>query len=190
MLSDESSEDNNGSPRACDKLVSKALLSMSVEERNKVREEIHGVRNLARSETPELVRNSLVKLAEELNNDAIIPPEQKRAYLRSRSFTNPPSYISSDAFKLRFLRLEFFDISRAARQIMKFVEVLLEMFGEFALQRPIRLSDFPKREQQYIRKGHLQYLPFRDRSGRRILVNFLNNVYETFPPVLKVNESN
>mmetsp|Transcript_1263 Transcript_1263/g.2683 ORF Transcript_1263/g.2683 Transcript_1263/m.2683 type:complete len:456 (-) Transcript_1263:242-1609(-) len=128
---------------------------------------------------------ALNQLAEELNNDAKIPANQKQAYLRSQQLTNPVSYVNTEGFRLRFLRLEFFNARKAALRIVKFLDVASELFGEFALERPIRLSDFPSHEMQFIRKGQLQFLPFRDRSGRRVMTIFLTETYELLPPEVK-----
>eukprot|EP00536_Pseudo-nitzschia_multiseries_P013721 jgi/Psemu1/310206/fgenesh1_kg.604_\ len=50
-----------------------------------------------------------------------------------------------------------------------FLNAACHLFGEYALRRPIRLSDFNEEELQAFRMGNLQLLPFRDRSGRRII---------------------
>ena len=47
-------------------------------------------------------------------------------------------------FRLRFLRSELFDAAKAAKKIVGFLDLLLEYYGEFALRRPIRLSDLGK----------------------------------------------
>jgi len=60
----------------------------------------------------------------------------------------------------------------------------MELFGIYALYRPIRLSDFSEYELQKIRLGNLQLLPFRDRSGRRIL-SIVGNLAMEFDPTLR-----
>eukprot|EP00536_Pseudo-nitzschia_multiseries_P013344 jgi/Psemu1/309872/fgenesh1_kg.563_\ len=46
-----------------------------------------------------------------------------------------------------------------------------EIFGSFIAERPVRLSDFKTHEEvTALRNSRSQYLPFRDRSGRRVLI--------------------
>jgi len=151
---------------AVDNLFSKELLQLSMEDRNELAEEIHGVRCLALDETPELLQASVRKLASVLESDNMIPRHQKLAYLQSQSL--PWTYINGDDFRLRFLRLTLFDAVKAAKRIVRFLDLACYLFGNFLLERPVRLSDFNKKELQYIRNGCFQFLPFRDRSSRRI----------------------
>eukprot|EP00536_Pseudo-nitzschia_multiseries_P018781 jgi/Psemu1/230267/e_gw1.3107.2.1 len=85
------------------------------------------------------------------------------------TFLTPRSYVNTREFRLRFLRCTLFDPKRAAKKIVDFLHVAESIFGEEVLERPIRYNDLNSRERQYLRKGHCQFLPFRDRSGRRIL---------------------
>jgi hypothetical protein len=153
-------------PKEVDDLLSRELQQMSFQKRSAIQEEIHGVHDAAVVETPEMIESALQKLAQEL--DGVIPDPKKAAYIQARSM--PSSYVTRDDFRLRFLRSELFDVSKAAEKIVGFLELLLEHYGEVALQRPIRLSDLGKDAMDVLRAGQtMQMLPFRDRSGRRIL---------------------
>ena len=55
------------------------------------------------------------------------------------------SNINSDDFRLMYLRSELFDVKKAADRIVKALDFLLEFWGEYALKRKIRLSDFTKK---------------------------------------------
>jgi hypothetical protein len=149
-----------------DTLLSKELLQLSLNDRNALQEEIHGVRNLAAEESPELLAVSLRELAMVLDRDDIIPPLDKQAYLRSLRI--PRTYIHGDDFRLRFLRESLFEVVKAAKKMVRFLDLACLLFGDHLLQRPIRMSDFNKKELQFIRNGNIQFLPFRDRSGRRV----------------------
>lgn len=95
------------------------------------------------------------------------------------------SYIHEDEFKLRFLRCDFFDVPKAALRMVTWLEMVVELFGEYALERPICLSDFSKEELRHMRKGLIQILPYRDRSGRRIMIIFPEEEQSKIPPVVK-----
>lgn len=87
--------------------------------------------------------------------------------------------INSNEFKLRFLRCELFmDVKKTASRIVTFLDFLVELFGLYALKREIRITDFSRSELAIISKGYCQFLPFRDNSGRRILIAFPNNGLE------------
>ena len=54
---------------------------------------------------------------------------------------------------------------------MNFLKFTSELFGDFVAERPIQIFDFDtKKEQITLQNSRLQYLPFRDRSGRRVFV--------------------
>ncbi len=160
-------------PRDVDSLMAKEFLSLSFQDRNAISEEMHGVSCAMPKETPELINESLMKLEQEIS---LIPAKHKRRYdLCQERYSNRNSseqrgsYTNDVDFRLRFLRIELFDAKKAAWKIVIFLDVAVDLFGEYVLQRPMRLSDFSEEEMQVIRIGNLQLLPFRDRSGRRII---------------------
>lgn len=103
-------------------------------------------------------------------------------------------YLNDPDVRLRFLRCENFDAKAAAKRFCNFFDLCQEVFGDSVAERPIRLSDFmdprslqagggsseprssrrSKRYSQHEKKAfansRIQYLPFRDRSGRRVKV--------------------
>ena len=152
-----------------DDLLAKELLKLSVEDRNHIQEEAHGVRCMAPEETPFLVEDSLVQLTIELDE---IPNSQKRVYMLSQQRPASKAFVNSRDFRLRFLRMELFNCKLAAERIVRVCDALLSLFGWYALERPIRLSDFSNAELKVIRNGRFQPLPFRDRSGRQVAIIF------------------
>lgn len=126
----------------------------------------------------------------ELNSNKI-PIELKKSYLKSQELygkKNKPAYVNSEEFRLRFLRCELFDVHTAALRMTKYLNLVSELFGEYTLQRPIRISDFSKDELREFRKGRYQFLPYRDRAGphgRRILSVFPDEEWEKMSPVLR-----
>ena len=162
------SDFDNVNPKEVDDLLSTELLRLSLRDRNAIQEEIHGVNCLASQETQQLLESSLRQLATELDQN--LPEEISRAYKRSQKLPN--TYVNTLNFRLRFLRFALFDAKKAAIRLASFLNLVLEYFGEYALQRPIRLSDMSKKELKHMRMGRYQWLPFRDRSGRRIAIIF------------------
>jgi hypothetical protein len=193
-------------PQGVEELLMQEMMRLSHNDRNDIQEEIHGVKCLAVEETPELVERALYELACEV--DERTPDHQKKAYLQSQQ---PPkelpehqrilhelhqleplpqsSYVNDVEFKLRFLRCELFDIPKSAKRMLNFLDLVLELFGDYALRRPIRLSDFTKEEMRHMRKGRFQIMPNRDRSGRRLSTIFPEHEHAKCPPLTKVSSS-
>eukprot|EP00531_Pseudo-nitzschia_arenysensis_P018551 CAMPEP_0116123638 /NCGR_PEP_ID=MMETSP0329-20121206/4852_1 /TAXON_ID=697910 /ORGANISM="Pseudo-nitzschia arenysensis, Strain B593" /LENGTH=593 /DNA_ID=CAMNT_0003617561 /DNA_START=203 /DNA_END=1984 /DNA_ORIENTATION=+ len=81
-----------------------------------------------------------------------------------------PCYVKSENFQLAFLRCELFDAKKAAMRMTKYLELVSDLYGEEALRRPLRIDDFKSKEEiDVLNAGFQQLLPFRDRSGRRVL---------------------
>jgi len=174
-------------PQSVENFLSSELLNMSHNDRNATLEEAHGVRCLAPEETPKLIKEALYKLAIELDK---LPVHKKRGYLESQQtqeqnatvfpngITTRPTYVNTDEFRLRILRADLFDAPKAATRMANYLDVAWNLFGRYALFRPVKLSDFTKIELRVIRQGIAQFLPFRDRYGRRVLVVFMNEQLE------------
>jgi hypothetical protein len=82
--------------------------------------------------------------------------------------TKQSLFVFSRSYMLRFLRAEVFDVSKAALRYCKWLDLLLDYYGEVAFTRPLYLADLDKHETRLLREGSRQLLPSRDRSGRRI----------------------
>mmetsp|Transcript_25130 Transcript_25130/g.69313 ORF Transcript_25130/g.69313 Transcript_25130/m.69313 type:complete len:307 (-) Transcript_25130:879-1799(-) len=169
-----------------------ALLKLSVRSRNAILEESHGVRCLAPDETQERVDDALAKLAIEIDK---LPQEKKGAYLVSQQPNEmvypdgtkaSSDFVNSDDFRLRFLRAELFDASKAAKRLAKFLDVGLDFFGEKCLNRPPKMSDFTKSELMMARSGSGQWLPYRDRHGRRVFLVIMDDRMEGIPQYFRM----
>jgi hypothetical protein len=95
--------------------------------------------------------------------------------------------VNEPGFRLRFLRTENFNAKKAAIRLMKFMNLMLEVFGAFALFRPIVLTDFKRNEVKILQTGWLQILPFRDRSGRKVFI-WVGDAGLSYDPVLRVRQ--
>lgn len=171
-----------------DDMLSKEMLDLSFSDRNAISEEIHGVCCLAPRETPELLSVGLVELQRELDAMPYKPAYDKaQAYAQLPKYANT-SYVNTPEFRLKFLRCELFDARKAAIRLTKFLELMVELYGLFALQRKVQLKDFSKHEMQIVRAGYFQTLPFRDRSGRRIMC-IVSTMGIEYDPMLRVSKT-
>ena len=166
-------------PRAVDDLLTQEMDKLSFKDRNDIYEEIHGVASLARDETPELVEQSLVKMSLEIDRIK----HKHLAYMEATESYNP--YVHGLELRLRFLRCELFDVPMAAVRMLKYLDLTQELFGDLALRRPIQLRDLGKSEMEWLRVGDAQPMPFRDRSGRRLMVA-MNNFGLQYPLEVRV----
>lgn len=164
--------------KAFDDLLSREMMQLSLQARNDIQEEIHGVKCLAPIETPELLDLSIAKLDAQIDMIVRSSNSIPNIHISTRALTlarslGDESYTNGRDFKLFFLRCELFDVRNAALRLCEYLEMIHSLFGEVCLKRePILHSDFTKDELRLIKKGYFQFLPFRDRSGRRIFVDF------------------
>jgi hypothetical protein len=160
-----------------EKWMAMEMERLSLKDRNAIYEEIHGVSTMAIEETPELLDESLRRFQEELDT---IDGDTKFAYdhIIRQEDDLPSKRIACDrSFRLRFLRCVFFDPSEAALRMVRFFGVLDALYGREALTKFDGTMEFfvgDKDDQAAFRNGYLQLLPFRDRSGRKILVLVLD----------------
>ena len=76
---------------------------------------------------------------------------------------------------MMFLRCELFDITKAARRLVNFVELMYDLYGDIGLQRRTRLDDLSEYELEMLKAGSFQFLPKRDHAERRIYLQFAQN---------------
>jgi len=162
-------------------LLAREWNQLTLQEREAINEEVHGVRDEYRDvvdkETPELLHGSLRQLALEL--DAI---PKKPAYHTCQTEYGATTWVNTAEFRLLFLRCEFFDAKKAAARIVAFLELSRSCWGDFVLEREVCLSDLSEQDRVLLDSGLLQMLPGRDRCGRRVLIHFThNNVGPTRP---------
>jgi len=173
-----------------DKALSGMLMGLSLETRLTIEEEIHGVIS-EKEESPTFLEEKLQEFDRLLmdkktkldckqnlgEHDA-----QRRFLLRNVISThgnnntnaatpnNNSCYLNDPNVRLRFLRSESFDVPKAVERMICFLQFTSELYGDFVAERPISVSDFSKQEDYFLRHSRSQYLPFRDRSGRRVQI--------------------
>jgi hypothetical protein len=146
-----------------DTILANALSTLSLKEREKAYEEIHGV-DLIVEETPELVANRLAAMEVELQKI-----HKKPAY--DLALQRNKEYVTGRRLRLQFLRAEYFDANKAAARLVKYFEGKLELFGPEVMARPIYLSDLDSDDLEPLQSGLFQFLPARDRAGRAVYVD-------------------
>jgi hypothetical protein len=195
----------HGPPSSSD-VIAQALSQLSLQQRDAVYQDIHGVVDTYTAEDPQHVKQSLASLELELtllssNNMECayqkalrMEQEDQRAAFVSGSAgdkasttsttalqgaSGSGSYVQGDEFRLMFLRAEEWNVKLAAKRMIGFLELKLHLFGMDKLCRDIVLEDLKDGDDgdwNYVKCGYFQRIPLTDRSGRPILM-----VWPQFP---------
>ena len=142
--------------------LAKEMNQLSVQEREKVYEDIHGVAE-TQEETPEFIAKAIQDM------DACIEKSSKakrRAYDRAIFFR--PTLAHDTKFKLMFLRADQYDALKASKRYLKYYMDKLELFGETKLMSDITLDYLTEDDLDLFRTGWGIELPHKDQVGRPI----------------------
>jgi hypothetical protein len=146
-----------------DAILAKEMAALSVQERDYVIQDIHGI---AEEEFPEDDNNFLQQQLQQLEV-CLTQIDPKSAY--NRALYQAPDYVRNDQFRLLFLRGERFNVQAAAQLMVLHFEEKQRLFGTDVLGRDIRLDDLSDVDRKELEKGFLQILPVRDRAGRIVV---------------------
>jgi hypothetical protein len=153
-------------------LLAKEMNQLSVDEREKVLEDVHGIPRVV-DEPQEFIEACLALLESELTNIS-----NKAAYDLASSMSK--EYTSSKRLRLMFLRAESFDPPKAASRMVRFFDEKYELFGGDKLTKDITLADLDPDDISTIENGLIQVLPSKDCAGRKVICQF---------PKLRVNRT-
>jgi hypothetical protein len=149
-------------PKSADVLFARELSEMSMDEREQVYYDVHGVSRSAVEETDDVIDQSLAKFDKEISKI-----DKKKAFDLAR--VQNSSFVDNRKSTLKFLRADEFDCRLAAKRIVRFYQSKLELFGESKLTQDIRLKDLSEEDDRAcVESGLGQLLPRRDRAGRAI----------------------
>ena len=158
-----SSESSGELPTAedVDALLNSEMCQLSLDERNQVYQDIHGVSDEI-NETPDLVAESHRQLDLEIEQI-----KEKTAYDLACSIDR--NYVMDKDFRMRFLRSTLFDAKAAATKMVQFFEMKRDLFGQGKLARDITQNDLSKEDLILLYSGR-QLLPVRDSAGRGVIL--------------------
>jgi hypothetical protein len=144
-----------------DALLARELTRLSMQERENVLYDVHGVAE-AVDEQPDFVNTCLGQFDTEL--DTI---QGKSAY--DQALLLDPQYVRNFNFRLKLLRASRFDAKEAALRMVRHFQIKLELFGTDQLVKDIQISDLNSEDVACLESGFLQLLPMPDRAGRAVL---------------------
>ena len=129
---DRDSPNTTNPTEATDKLLSAELKRLTVVEREKVTEDIHGIAEVI-DEDVDFVRRKIQQYDEEITKlrkrHARITTSNYTAAYEKALFINPQLVQHDIDFKLMFLRGDNFDPEKAANRLMMYFTTKLELFG-------------------------------------------------------------
>lgn len=159
--------DNSENQGMSDAVLAKELNELSIQEREKAYEDVHGV-SKEFEETPELIEQSLADFEVEIKKTKKKSAHDKAFFLNSK-------YARNREFRVMFLRADNFDVKKAAKRIILHFESKLELFGANKLVKDITLDDLDEDDMEVLLSGSFQSLPTKDQAGRAVI--FISQKY-------------
>ena len=148
-------------PAEIDAMLAKEMNQLSMEERDEILFDIHGVAEMI-NETEDFVVERLDQLEVALANIPTKPEYDRAMYM-------DPDYVQNRKFRLMFLRADSFHAEKAAARMVMFFHEKQKLFGTELLCRDIQWKDLDTEDQESIEAGFMQIFPVPDRAGRTIL---------------------
>eukprot|EP00980_Cylindrotheca_fusiformis_P019693 scaffold6870_cov121-Cylindrotheca_fusiformis.AAC.20 len=136
------------------------MSKLSLEERSKALDDVHCVGETI-VETPEMLRKALSEFGEEARR--LSNPVYEIALQQNRQ------YVEGEAFRLKFLRCNLFEIKSSVSQMMKLLQYKAKYFGIDKLARDIVLADLTNEDRDLFQSGFLHVQQSKDRCGRNVL---------------------
>jgi hypothetical protein len=145
-----------------DTLLARELNELTVEERETIYEEVHGVAKL-QEETSQFVEACLKDLRDEISK---LSRGKRRAL--DRAFFLRPTLPNERVFLLMFLRADRYNARNAAHRMALYFTSKLELFGDNLLAKEITLEDLDEDDIECVNMGSVNILREKDRSRRTI----------------------
>ena len=128
---------------------------------------------MAKEETRNTIEQLLREMDTIIDDDSIISPQIKVAYVYATQVLCN-DYVRSRDIRVKFLRAELYNPRQAAIRYCKCLNVLWKEFaGHIALTGPLTIEDLSKDERQFLKSGGCQIFNNRERNmGRLVLFRY------------------
>mmetsp|Transcript_5212 Transcript_5212/g.15226 ORF Transcript_5212/g.15226 Transcript_5212/m.15226 type:complete len:571 (+) Transcript_5212:512-2224(+) len=143
--------------------ITRDLKQLTLNDKQKINNEVEGSEFDVVHETPELIATSLQAMSSEL------------AKMRTKKGFDfalfvSPRRVKDPEFRLMFLRAEKFHIRKAAKRIIAFFDFKMDLFGAENITKDITLFDMTDDDREAMYAGGKQLLPHgKDETGRIIV---------------------
>ena len=159
--------ENHPIVKEVDTLIAKELFQMSLDEREKALDDVHGIVR-SDDEDPNFLNQRLMQL--EYN---LCLMKHGTVYEEAEQLSE--MFVRDPHFRTMFLRAEHFEPRPAAQRMLRFFECKKELFGRDKLVTKITLQDLDDDDLEALRSGDGQISPLKDASGRPIMT-FVQNL--------------
>ena len=147
---------------AIENYLAASMNKLSVQDREKILEEVHGVAK-PDPEEETTVAVKLLRLEAHLSS-------RKRGTAYERAEQADPYYTSKRDFRIMFLRCNDYDPIAAAEQILRFFDMKQSLFGEEMMTNQITLENLDDNVKKCLQAGYTQFLEQKDAVKRQILL--------------------
>lgn len=148
-----------------DALIANEMNRMSLEEREKVLDEIHGIVQIE-EEDVDTMDSCLKKIEYHLQNI-----KSNTAYALAEAMSR--KYVSSRRLRMMFLRADRYNSEDAAERMIRFFDLKESLFGVHKLVKDITLDDLDENDIECLKSGCYQISPLKDMAGRTITIYFI-----------------
>ena len=159
VVDDDDDDDNTTDELATD------LAQMTVDQRNFVLEDIHGVHTF-NEEDPKYIDECIEQVYKEIQK---IPNSSRTAYNKA-NFLAPTKVSKNRKFNVMFLRASSYDTRQAAKRIVKHFDFKQRLFGNDKLVKDITYDDLMEDDLNAYKSGYSLVLPGKDCTGRAVVV--------------------
>jgi hypothetical protein len=149
-------------PEEIDALIAREMNRMSLEEREKALDDVHGIGGMEEED-----RDFVSSCLEELE-DHLTTMKQETAYALAEAMSR--QYVSAQNFRMMFLRADRYAAKDAAERMVRFFELKKSLFGAEKLVKDITLDDLDENDMDTLGSGCVQVSPLTDMTGRPIFV--------------------
>jgi hypothetical protein len=156
---------HNTTKEDLDAFLADSMAKLTVEERERELEQLHGCLPTDLLEDPLEIETKLKLLDHHLNSI-----KQGTVYEVAESMNR--TFVSSRAFRITFLRADRYNPQEAVMRIIRFLEIKRSLFGTKKLVKKITLADLDKDDMECLKDGTYQILPVRDMAGRVVIIGF------------------
>lgn len=143
---------------------------MSTEEQGRSQLDVYGFAVPVEPD-PMTVKANMKKMDEEIG---CLRKRLGGAYLLAENANR--DYVTDPKLRIMFLRSQNFDPKEAAAHFFEFLEAKLDLWGADKIAETITFSNMGAGPRGALENGHIQILPSKDRSGRRVIFNNVNHL--------------
>eukprot|EP00934_Nitzschia_sp_Nitz4_P002151 Nitzschia sp. Nitz4//scaffold66_size103028//14141//15813//NITZ4_004490-RA/size103028-snap-gene-0.132-mRNA-1//-1//CDS//3329556326//2151//frame0 len=155
-------------------MISEALNSLTLKERDRLFNEIHGVderaEELASMETAPFLLQQLQNFEVTLQQYKLSKQGDPilQALLLAEHMN--PTFVQDPKLRLPFLRTRDWDVPKAVECFVRYFDLKNVLFGEAKLTKVLDIDDLDAEDLRLMKEGSVQVLTTRDRAGRPICV--------------------